>query len=321
MKRQARFLSAAIAAVMTLSAGSIAAGAQTANCVYNLSDLSNCISGNVNTVAVKGNTSCVNGAQSDLQSIISNLNSGNCNYQDVLSCLNSGNCNYQDVLSCFNNGSFANCDNASYQAILNYLGIGNSSNCVDGCDLGTYVPEEPDEAVKPTTPVQQPSEPSMTPQPTEPSVTPQPSETVKPQPSEPETAPQPNVQNDFNIAYADEVIRLVNAERAKYGLAALSKNDGATSAAQTRAKEIVSTFSHTRPDGRSCFTAAQDIGLSYRYAGENIAYGYGSPQAVVTGWMNSEGHRKNILSSSFTQIGVGCYKSGNTLYWTQFFIG
>ncbi len=128
-------------------------------------------------------------------------------------------------------------------------------------------------------------------------------------------------KSEFNEAYEDEVIRLVNAERAKYGLSALAKDNGATKAAHVRAKEIVKSFSHTRPNGTSCFTVAKELGISYRSAGENIAYGYSSPKQVVNGWMNSEGHRKNILSSSFTKIGVGCYSSRGVLYWSQFFMG
>ena len=114
---------------------------------------------------------------------------------------------------------------------------------------------------------------------------------------------------------------MVNAERAKYGLAALTQDDGAQNVARVRAKEIVQSFSHTRPDGRTCFTAASDQGVTYRSAGENIAYGYATPAQVVNGWMNSEGHRKNILSASYTKIGVGCYSANGVLYWSQFFIG
>ena len=125
----------------------------------------------------------------------------------------------------------------------------------------------------------------------------------------------------FNAEYEAEVISLVNAERAKRGLKSLKKDSGAVNVARVRAKEIVSSFSHIRPDGRSCFTAASDLGVTYRSAGENIAYGYPTPAAVVSGWMNSDGHRKNILSSSFTKIGIGCFSSGGVLYWSQFFIG
>ena len=132
---------------------------------------------------------------------------------------------------------------------------------------------------------------------------------------------QPADEAGYNSSYEDEVIKLVNAERAKYGLSALKKDTKATQAARIRAKEIVTKFSHTRPDGSSCFTAAKEVGATYRSAGENIAYGYSTPKQVVDGWMNSEGHRKNILSSSFTKIGVGCYKSGRVLYWSQMFMG
>lgn len=125
----------------------------------------------------------------------------------------------------------------------------------------------------------------------------------------------------FNTAYEAEVLKLVNAERAKYGLSPLAQDKGAAEVAHLRAKEIVKSFSHTRPDGSSCFTAAKELGVTYRSAGENIAYGYPTPQKVVEGWMNSEGHRKNILSTSFSKIGIGCYNSNGVLYWSQFFIG
>jgi uncharacterized protein YkwD len=83
----------------------------------------------------------------------------------------------------------------------------------------------------------------------------------------------------------------------------------------------VSTFSHTRPDGTTCFTALKQFGVSYSTAGENIAYGQPDAQSVVTGWMNSAGHRANILNGSFKQTGIGVYKVNGTYYWTQEFIG
>ena len=177
-----------------------------------------------------------------------------------------------------------------------------------------------------TQPTAAPTEPATQPTaaPTEPATQPtaaptQPATQPTVAPTQPVT--QPASDSEFNIAYEEEVISLVNAERAKYGLSPLSKHQGAVSVAHVRAKEIVRSFSHTRPNGTSCFTAAKELGVSYRSAGENIAYGYASPQQVVNGWMNSEGHRKNILSASYSGIGVGCYKSGNTLYWSQFFVG
>lgn len=119
--------------------------------------------------------------------------------------------------------------------------------------------------------------------------------------------------------YISEVVRLVNAERAKEGLAALQMDSSLNSAAQIRAKEIVTSFSHTRPNGSNCFTVLSEAGIKYNGSGENIAYGQKTPAEVVNAWMNSAGHRANIMSSKFTKIGVGCHNSNGTYYWSQFF--
>lgn len=119
-------------------------------------------------------------------------------------------------------------------------------------------------------------------------------------------------------AYAAKVVELVNEERAKEGLSPLQVDAKAAQAAQLRAEELPALFSHTRPDGSSCFTALKDAGVSYRAAGENIAMGQRSPEQVVDAWMHSEGHRANILSKQFRAIGVG-YCAGNC--WVQLFIG
>ena len=122
-------------------------------------------------------------------------------------------------------------------------------------------------------------------------------------------------------AFANEVVRLVNEERAKAGLPALTVDRGAASAAQVRAKEIERSFSHTRPDGSSFNSALTEAGVNFRGAGENIAYGQNSPEKVMEGWMNSSGHRANILNSSYTSIGVGHYQNTSGVnYWTQLFI-
>lgn len=120
-------------------------------------------------------------------------------------------------------------------------------------------------------------------------------------------------------SYAAEVVRLVNAERAKNGLSALKASTAVTRAAQVRAGEIRTSFSHTRPNGTSCFTALGQAGASYRGAGENIAYGQATPAAVMNSWMNSSGHRANILNSKFTTIGVGYTVINGTPYWIQMF--
>ncbi|MBR3867347.1 MAG: CAP domain-containing protein [Butyricicoccus sp.] len=132
---------------------------------------------------------------------------------------------------------------------------------------------------------------------------------------------KPEVEDNSSAdAFVTEVVRLVNAERAKAGLPALTMDRAANAAAQVRAREIVSNFSHTRPNGASCFTALREAGVNYRGAGENIAYGQSSAQAVVNAWMNSEGHRANILNAQFTAIGVGHHVQNGVHYWTQFFM-
>lgn len=155
--------------------------------------------------------------------------------------------------------------------------------------------------------------PTRTPAPTSaPAPTTKPAPTVKPAPT---TAPV----NTGISSYASEVLRLVNIERSKAGLSALTTNSTLTAAANKRAQETKQSFSHTRPNGTSAFTVLGEYGVSYRTAGENIAYGQRSPQEVVTGWMNSPGHRANILKSSFGKIGIGVYESNGVIYWTQLF--
>ncbi|MBO7667331.1 MAG: hypothetical protein J6T26_02600 [Firmicutes bacterium] len=105
-------------------------------------------------------------------------------------------------------------------------------------------------------------------------------------------------------AFAAEVIRLVNEERAKAGLSLLAESQILDRAAFVRCGEIMTEFSHTRPDGSSCFTALQDAGAVYSRAGENIAIGQTSPAQVVQAWMDSPGHRANILNEGFRYIGV-----------------
>lgn len=121
-------------------------------------------------------------------------------------------------------------------------------------------------------------------------------------------------------AYAQRVVELVNEERAKAGLKPVTVQKNITAAAQVRAVETVSQFSHTRPDGTSFSTALKEQGVSYRGSGENIAWGQKTPEQVMNGWMNSAGHRANILNAKFTSIGVGYHQtSGGVNYWTQLF--
>ena len=128
--------------------------------------------------------------------------------------------------------------------------------------------------------------------------------------------------NDSSVlSYEKEVVRLVNAEREKRGLKALTYDWELSRVARYKSQDMKDNnyFSHTSPVYGSPFQMMKNFGISYRAAGENIARGQATPEAVVNAWMNSEGHRKNILSTSFTHIGVGYVSDGK--YWTQMFIG
>lgn len=130
----------------------------------------------------------------------------------------------------------------------------------------------------------------------------------------------PMLQSVSSDDFTSEVIRLVNIERANYGLSPLSESSALGDFAQTRSKEIVSLFDHTRPNGNRAVNDILALG-GLRTCGENIAMGQPTPEAVVDAWMNSPGHRANILKEDFTMIGVGCSFGGGAYYWTQIFGG
>jgi uncharacterized YkwD family protein len=120
-------------------------------------------------------------------------------------------------------------------------------------------------------------------------------------------------------AYASEVVRLVNEERAAAGLKPLQVHAGLTTVAMDKAKDLYHNnyFSHYSPTYGSPFDMMRSYGISFRYAGENIAKGQRNPQEVMKAWMNSDGHRANILSPNFTHIGVAYYNG----VWVQAFLG
>lgn len=122
-------------------------------------------------------------------------------------------------------------------------------------------------------------------------------------------------------SYEQKVIDLVNQIRVQNGLKKLTANWELSRVARYKSQDMKDKkyFSHTSPTYGSPFNMIKNFGISFKTAGENIAYGYSTPEAVVNGWMNSEGHRKNILNPNYTQIGVGYVASGH--YWTQMFIG
>ena len=187
----------------------------------------------------------------------------------------------------------------------------------------------------PSKPESTPNNPSTTPQqkpestPSTPSTTPQQKpESTPSTPStnpeqKPESTPQQKPSTDFS-SYQQQVLDLVNAERTKRGISALTLDSNLSSVATKKSQDMVNKnyFDHTSPTYGSPFDMMKQFGISYRTAGENIAKGQKTPQEVVTAWMNSEGHRKNILNPNFTNLGVGIAKdSKGTTYWTQMFIG
>lgn len=150
-------------------------------------------------------------------------------------------------------------------------------------------------------------------------------ETSAPKPDAPETQPPADSAEDADASSEDvhpyvlRIVELVNEARAEAGLPEVVLDTAASQAAQVRAREIVRSFSHTRPDGQNFSTALTEQDVMFRSAGENIAWGQRTPEQVMDAWMNSPGHRANILRETFTHIGVGYYQENGTNYWAQLF--
>lgn len=138
----------------------------------------------------------------------------------------------------------------------------------------------------------------------------------------PTQAPKPQAATPPKAitGFESEMLELCNQQRRANGKPDLTLNKTLCANAAVRAEEISRDdwFSHQRPDGTTCFTA---VTVDYMTCGENIAYGTRTASATVAAWMDSPGHRANILSDEFTQAGFGCYELGGVRYWTQFFIG
>ena len=211
-------------------------------------------------------------------------------------------------VNCTDGGASVNIGNPSGKYSVR---LKTDSGCltasVSGPAAETSAPAPEITAAPSAVPTETPTEvPTMVPTiaPT-PVVTPSPTPVITPKPTTNSGASQSGL--------ASEVIAQVNAERAKYGLSVLRTDSELTRAACVRAQEIVRQFSHTRPDGTSWST------VSASAHGENIAEGYGSASAVMTGWMNSQGHRENILQARFGSIGVCAYSYNGRIYWVQLF--
>ena len=128
------------------------------------------------------------------------------------------------------------------------------------------------------------------------------------------------VAEEQELSFPEQVIVLVNQERAKKNLSQLTLNEDLIPPANLRAKESAKKFSHTRPDGRAWSTAFDEFEIVATLRGENLAYGQKDPARVMKAWMNSTGHRKNIMHERFTALAVGLYEQKGVLYWSQLFV-
>ena len=251
------------------------------------------VSSNASKTAVQNTTKAVPvSSKSNNAFVYKNVDLSQCN-------------NTQEVVKVLQQNGFRNINLsnvtqiASLKDILALVNGGNNSN--------TATPA-PTKAPAPTTkPVQ--TTPTQTPAPT--------TKPVQTAPA-PTKAPVNNTNTGIN-SYADQVLQLVNQERAKAGLSALTTNSTLKAAADVRAQETVQSFSHTRPNGTTFSTVFKEFGISYRTSGENIAYGQKTPQEVVTAWMNSPGHRANIMNANFGKLGIGVYQKNGVIYWSQLF--
>ena len=213
---------------------------------------------------------------------------------------NSANCNGKGYYV-FTGGKVSDLENikSRLDELCGQLNGNTTTITFPGCNLPENKPE--------TTP---PSEDTNTPE-SKPETTP---------PSEDTNTPENKPEADKELTFAEQVVELVNQERTKAGLSAVTLDHTIASAALVRAKEIETSFSHTRPNGSKFSTALTEQGVTFKGAGENIAWGQKSPEAVIQAWMNSEGHRANILNKNFTKIGVGYYQNAaGRNFWTQLF--
>ncbi|MFJ1562635.1 CAP domain-containing protein [Streptomyces erythrochromogenes] len=197
---------------------------------------------------------------------------------------------------------------------------------VPTADPNTAVPVDvPTTPSSPTAPAQPVEETSQPPQAQPPQAQPQPAKpqpaqppvTKKPQaPQPPKTSPAPAPAASGSVA---AVLALVNQERAAAGCQAVTLNAKLTKAAQDHSADMAahSNMSHTGSDGSDPGARITRAGYAWSTYGENVAYGYSTPEKVMEGWMNSPGHRENILNCSFKEIGIGLAQPNH--YWTQNF--
>lgn len=220
--------------------------------------------------------------------------------------------NYNNLFKNYT-GKYANVKN---QYKVNVNGKEINLNSVDWKTvLKQYAPAE-----KPVTQVQKPAAPVEKP------ATPAPAP-VKPAPTPVEKPAAPIEKNDTtvsssNLTYEQKVVELVNVERQKAGLSTLKMDSAISNVARAKSKDMAvnNYFAHQSPTYGSAGDMLRQYGISWSAWGENIASGQKTPEIVVNAWMNSPGHRANILSNNFSKIGVGYVTNSNgTPYWTQIF--
>lgn len=284
MKRLTRISAALFCAVVVVSGAALSANAASISCLPDCNSLGSCV------ITPNG---CNTFDTGDLQSVLNQCSDGNCNVQGLMNQCQSGNCDVQSIINQCGSG------NCNIQDIISQCGLlPDSKQCTDN-RTGTATPQVSVPTV-PTTPTA-PSQPAAT---------------------ETTTETQTPVTTDSSVsAYEQQVVELVNSYRAQYGLNPVTLNTELSKVARLKSQDMKDKgyFSHTSPTYGSPFDMMKQFGISYRTAGENIAMGQRAPEAVMEAWMNSEGHRANILNASYTQIGVGYVADGN--YWTQMFIG
>ena len=215
-------------------------------------------------------------------------------------------------------------DRYSSRYIIKYLPIGGSwsniwswdNNWSWNNDGDTNIPTKP-EPTKPEPSKPEPSKPEEKPNTEKPDT--DNNENTKPNDNKENTKPDTNTGTATSIE--KEVARLVNIERQKEGLAPLTFSAELSKVARIKSQDMANNnyFSHNSPTYGDPFAMMKSFGIQYKTAGENIAKGYQSAESVVRGWMNSSGHRANILNPSFGKIGVGYVNSNGTTYWTQMF--
>jgi len=165
---------------------------------------------------------------------------------------------------------------------------------------------------------------TTTPETTDPGDDPPPGDT--PPPDDPPPADDPQM-SAAELAFAMEVLDLVNQERTDQGLGTLTWDDDLTTVAYLHSVDMDvrdfwdNGYPHVDPDGNGLVDRLDAAGITYSLAGENIAIGYTTPEAVMDGWMNSPGHKANILNAGFTQLGIGLHVGDwPHNYWTQVFL-